>query len=101
VLDLRSIREDPDAARAGLARRGAADELDELLRLDARRREILPALEEGRARRNRVSEEIAELKRAGEDAGEPIAEMRATSSPRPSPTSPIPRPRTARPTRIR
>jgi seryl-tRNA synthetase len=76
VLDLRSIREDPDAARAGLARRGAADELDELLRLDARRREILPALEEGRARRNRVSEEIAELKRAGEDAGEPIAEMR-------------------------
>jgi seryl-tRNA synthetase len=45
VLDLRSIREDPDAARAGLARRGAADELDELLRLDARRREILPALE--------------------------------------------------------
>jgi seryl-tRNA synthetase len=76
VLDLRSIREDPDAAREALRRRGAADALDDLLRLDARRREILPELEEGRARRNRVSEEIAELKRAGEDAGELIAEMR-------------------------
>jgi seryl-tRNA synthetase len=76
VLDLRSIREDPDAARAALRRRGAADALDELLRLDARRREILPSLEEDRARRNRVSEEIAELKRAGESADELIAEMR-------------------------
>jgi seryl-tRNA synthetase len=80
VLDLRSIREDPDAARAALGRRGAADALDELLRLDTRRREILPVLEEGRARRNRVSEEIADLKRAGEDAGERIAEMRDLGS---------------------
>jgi seryl-tRNA synthetase len=76
MLDLRSIREDPEPARAALRRRGAADALDELLRLDERRRELLPELEEGRARRNRVSEEIAQLKRDGEDAGELIAEMR-------------------------
>src|SRR3954453_11238138 len=76
MLDLRSIREDPEAARTALARRGAADALDELLRLDERRRQILPELEEGRARRNRVSEKIAQLKREGEDADEPIGEMR-------------------------
>src|SRR3954447_4732371 len=76
MLDLRSIREDPAAARTAMARRGAADALDELLRLDERRREILPALEEGRARRNRVSDEIAEAKRAGQSADERIAEMR-------------------------
>ena len=76
MLDLRSIREDPQPARDALARRGAADRLDELLRLDERRREILPELEEGRARRNRVSEEIAQLKREGKDADQPIAEMR-------------------------
>jgi seryl-tRNA synthetase len=76
MLDLRSIREEPEPARAALRRRGAADALDELLRLDKRRRELLPELEEGRARRNRVSEEIAQLKRDGEDAGELIAEMR-------------------------
>jgi seryl-tRNA synthetase len=80
VLDLRSIRADPDAAREALRRRGAAGALDELLGLDARRREILPELEEGRARRNRVSDEIAELKRAGEDAGELITEMRELGS---------------------
>jgi seryl-tRNA synthetase len=76
MLDLRSIRADPGPARAALRRRGAAEALDELLRLDERRREILPELEEGRARRNRVSEQIAQRKRAGESADELIAEMR-------------------------
>ncbi len=76
MLDLRSIREDPEPARAALGRRGAADALDEVLRLDESRREILPSLEEGRARRNRVSEEIAQRKREGQDADELIAEMR-------------------------
>jgi seryl-tRNA synthetase len=76
MLDLRSIREDPEPARVALRRRGAADALDELLRLDERRREILPDLEEGRARRNRVSEEIAQRKREGKPADELIAEMR-------------------------
>ena len=76
MLDLRRIREDPDAARAALARRGAAEDLDRLLELDARRRELLPRVEEGRARRNQVSDQIAEAKRSGEDAEEAIAQMR-------------------------
>jgi seryl-tRNA synthetase len=80
MLDLRSIREDPDRARAALARRGAADPLDELLRLDARRREILPQVEERRARQNRASDEIATAKREGGDAEQLIAEMREVSA---------------------
>jgi seryl-tRNA synthetase len=76
MLDLRRIREEPDAARAALARRGAAEALDELLELDARRRDLLPRVEEGRARRNAVSDEIAEAKRSGGDAEARIAEMR-------------------------
>ncbi|HYX78670.1 MAG TPA: serine--tRNA ligase [Solirubrobacterales bacterium] len=76
MLDLRRIREDPGPARSALARRGAAEALDEVLRADARRRELLPRVEEGRARRNKVSDEIAELKRRGEDAEELIGEMR-------------------------
>jgi seryl-tRNA synthetase len=76
MLDLKRIRDEPDAARAALARRGAAEALDELLALDARRRDLLPRVEEGRARRNAVSEEIAEAKRSGEDAEARIAEMR-------------------------
>ena len=76
MLDLKAIREDPGPAREALARRGAAEALDELLEVDARRRELLPRVEEGRARRNSVSDEIAQAKRAGEDATGPIAEMR-------------------------
>jgi seryl-tRNA synthetase len=80
MLDLRSIREDPDQARAALARRGAADALDELLRVDARRRELLPEVEERRARQNRASEEIADAKREGGDAEPLIVEMRELSA---------------------
>ena len=76
MLDLKAIREDPGPAREALARRGAAEALDELLDVDARRRALLPTLEEGRARRNTVSDQIAEAKRSGEDAEGPIAEMR-------------------------
>ena len=80
MLDLRSIREDPDRARSALARRGAGDALDELLRLDARRRKLLPQVEERRARQNRASDEIAAAKREGGDAERLIAEMREVSA---------------------
>jgi seryl-tRNA synthetase len=76
VLDLKRIREDPDAVKAALARRGAAGTVDELLDLDARRRELLPVLEGGRAHQNKASEAIAESKREGRGAEAEIAEMR-------------------------
>ena len=66
MLDLRAIRDDPGPARAALARRGAAEALDELLELDARRRELLPEVESRRAAQNEASDEIAARKRDGE-----------------------------------
>ncbi|MBA2580314.1 MAG: serine--tRNA ligase [Thermoleophilaceae bacterium] len=76
MLDLKEIRRDPEAARAALDRRRAAEALDEVLALDARRRELLPELEGGRARQNEASKRIPELQKAGEDASRAIAEMR-------------------------
>ena len=76
MLDLKRLRDEPEAARTALERRGAAEALDEVLELDRRRRELLPQVEDGRAERNRVSDEIAAAKRAGEDAEARIAEMR-------------------------
>jgi seryl-tRNA synthetase len=76
VLDLRLLRREPDQVRAALARRGAADAVDELLTLDERRRQILPELESLRAQRNEASEAIGQAKRSGEDASEAIAQMR-------------------------
>jgi seryl-tRNA synthetase len=80
VLDLRAIREDPGPARAALERRGAAEQLDELIALDARRRELLPEVEGRRAAQNAASDEIAAAKREGGEAGEVIERMRSVSA---------------------
>lgn len=49
--------------------------MDEVLNLDAHRRELLQKGEALKNRRNVVSEEIGKLKRGGQDASAPIAEM--------------------------
>ena len=79
MLDLKQIRAEPERARAALARRGAAEQLDELLALDERRRELLPEIEGGRARQNQANDAIAAAKRSGESAEDAIAEMREVS----------------------
>ena len=76
MLDLKLIRAEPERVKEALARRGAAEEVDELLRLDTRRRELLPEIEQGRARQNEASEAIAAAKRSGGEPEEAIAEMR-------------------------
>ncbi len=78
MLDLKLIREDPEAVRAALARRGeqAGAGLDAVLALDGERRALIPRLEGLRAERNAVVEAIAHAKRAGEDASEAIATQR-------------------------
>lgn len=73
MLDLKAIRSEPERVRAALARRGAAERVDELLALDTRRRELLPGLESAQSERNDLSRRIGEKKRAGEDAAELMA----------------------------
>jgi seryl-tRNA synthetase len=80
VLDLKELRRDPEGARAALERRRAADRLDEVLRLDARRRELLPAEEALRAEQNQASRAIGQAKQGGGDASEAIAAMKDVSS---------------------
>jgi seryl-tRNA synthetase len=68
MLDLKAIRSDPERIKAALARRGAAEQVDELLALDARRRELLPEVENAQAERKTLSKQIGERKGAGEEA---------------------------------
>jgi seryl-tRNA synthetase len=70
MLDLKLIRSDPERIKAALARRGAAEEVDRLLALDARRRELLPEIEGAQAERKTLSKQIGEAKQRGEDATE-------------------------------
>jgi len=79
MLDLRRIRSEPDAVRAALDRRGdpsIGEALDRVLALDARRRRLLPELEQLRARKNEASEAIGAARRSGQDASEAIAAMK-------------------------
>ena len=73
MLDLKLLRSEPERVKAALARRGAGGEVDELLALDARRRELLPQVEDAQAERNAASKRIGEIKREGGDAEAEIA----------------------------
>jgi seryl-tRNA synthetase len=73
MLDLKLIRSDPERVKAALARRGAAEQVDELLALDARRRELLPRIEGAQAERKTISKQIGEAKQRGEDGSEQMA----------------------------
>ncbi len=68
MLDLKLIRSDPERVKTALARRGAAEQVDELLALDARRRELLPEIENAQAERKTLSKQIGEVKQEGGDA---------------------------------
>lgn len=63
VLDIKVIREQPDAVRERLAARGAGDEarVEEVLALDDKRRTILADVEALKSQRNRASKEIGAL----------------------------------------
>src|SRR2546423_49396 len=66
------VREDIDALRAGMRRRGALDALsptiDRAVTLDKNRRETIQAVEERKAARNAVSQQVGQRKRASESA---------------------------------
>lgn len=75
MLDLKLIRSEPERIKAALARRGAAESIDELLALDERRRTLLPEIEGTRGERKTASEKIGQLKKAGENADAEIAQV--------------------------
>ncbi|NMB15556.1 MAG: serine--tRNA ligase [Firmicutes bacterium] len=80
MLDLKLIRNNPDLVRESLINRGEdAAPLDELLTLDEKHRKVLAEVEELRSRRNKVSQEIAQYKRKGQDPGDILEQMRDVS----------------------
>lgn len=67
MIDTRLLRTDPDRVRSSLERRGVSVDLDEIIRLDERHRELLAEVEKLRAERNQRSkksnrEDIEELR---------------------------------------
>src|SRR5688572_1044199 len=66
--DLRSIRENPEAFDAGLARRGAEPASARILEIDERRRAVTTRVQEAQARRNEASRAIGAAMGKGDTA---------------------------------
>ncbi len=79
MLDARFVRENVEAVKNALARRGTVFPLDQFLLLEEKRLGLMRETEELRNRRNVVSEEIGRLKREKKDAGDLMAEMKGVA----------------------
>ena len=76
MLDIKQIRDQPDAVERGLAQKGGAELIKQILVVDADRRRLIKETEDLKALRNRASEAIGQAKRKGEDASAEMAKMR-------------------------
>ena len=76
MLEIKFVRQNLDSIRQAMATRGKDVDLDALMASDARRRDLLQEIEDLRHRRNTVSDQIAVMKKSGENADGRVAEMR-------------------------
>jgi seryl-tRNA synthetase len=69
MLDIRLVREQADFVKSRLATRGGGDEarIDDVLEVDAQRRKMETALQQGNADRKRLSKEIGGARGRGEE----------------------------------
>jgi seryl-tRNA synthetase len=79
MQDIKYIRDNPDKVKKGIAAKNENDRIDEVLKLDEERREIIVQVEELKAKRNKVSAQIPKMKKAGEDTTSVLAEMKEVS----------------------
>ncbi|MEO6095017.1 MAG: serine--tRNA ligase [Fibrobacteria bacterium] len=76
MLDPRLYREDVDKIRQGLERRGAKVDLDAMVNMDIEKRKINVNLDQLKSERNAATEQIAQMKRSGQDAQAAIEKTR-------------------------
>ena len=79
MLDLKFVRENIEAVSKMLKDRGVDLDIEKFKQVDIKRREIIKEVETLKHERRVVSDEIARLKKSGEDAEEIIQKMKAVS----------------------
>src|SRR5437588_11576845 len=96
MIDLRAARNDPDEFRRRLARKGAAEAFDRLLAADERWREIVPRVDELRARTKLkgkpTPEQLEELRGIKEELQHSEAELAAAEAARDDALALVPNP---------
>lgn len=80
MLEIKYIRQNIQEIKTALINRGDSTDLEIFTKNDEKRRSILLETEELRHRRNIVSDQIAQMKKKGEDAESFVIEMREVSN---------------------
>ena len=79
MLDIKMVRENPESIRKMLKDRDVQFDLDLLLELDKKRREMIISTDNLRKKKNEMSIKISETKKTGSDAASIIQEMQVVS----------------------
>lgn len=79
MLDIRRIRKNPEEVKIALEKRHGDFPIDEVLKLDEKRRNLLTKVEDMKARQNSVSKDIPKFKKEGKDVSSLITEMKELS----------------------
>jgi seryl-tRNA synthetase len=79
MLDIKFIRENWTTVQKSLEARKVSVDLEQLKTTDTNHRNLLQEIETLRSKRNTVSDQIATLKKAGEDASGQVEDMRVVS----------------------
>lgn len=77
MIDLKTLREEPELIRQAIASRGDKLDLNEIIEIDARRRQIIMQLDNLRKERNELSEQVGKLKRQRKTAEDLMNKARA------------------------
>jgi len=79
MLDLKYIRENPEAVKQGIRNKNEKDRVDEILALDEKRRTLILRGDELKSERNQVSSQIPVLKKQGKDVSDLLSSMKIVS----------------------
>ena len=79
MLDIRLLRNEPDKLRAAFQKRKENFDLDGLLKLDEKRRELVFQTEQLKSKQNATSKQVPIMKKEGKDVSELLEEMKVLS----------------------
>lgn len=81
MLDIKFIRSNPDLVKKAMKNRNADLDsmVDEVIEIDAERRNLMGEMESEKARQNDVSKKIPQMKKEGKDTAEIMKEMKTLS----------------------
>ncbi len=79
MLDIKQIVQDTETVKAAMKRRGADMDFARLLADEEKRKALLLEIEQLRYERNQASDDIAAMKKSGQDASQSIEKMKLVS----------------------